>query len=131
MLTQVFMSKAEMHPCKSNPIPLDFRPLSDKRVASPSGTPPAGTTSPFSTPPATPVRRGDFTRGEYALRQQLRIMDDLDKVLQHKSTTQGRSSTKKTRSRPRSMTREETKLSLSPAKGTPGKFKSEKKFPTN
>ncbi|XP_019131969.1 calmodulin-regulated spectrin-associated protein 3 isoform X2 [Larimichthys crocea] len=96
------------------------RPLSDKRVASPSGTPPAGTTSPFSTPPATPVRRGDFTRGEYALRQQLRIMDDLDKVLQHKSTTQGRSSTKKTRSRPRSMTREETKLSLSPAKGTPG-----------
>ncbi|TKS68593.1 Calmodulin-regulated spectrin-associated protein 3 [Collichthys lucidus] len=94
------------------------RPLSDKRVASPSGTPPAGITSPFSTPPATPVRRGDFTRGEYALRQQLRIMDDLDKVLQHKSTTQGRS--KKTRSRPRSMTREETKLSLSPAKGTPG-----------
>ena len=100
-----------------------FRPdSSHKRMASPSNTPPVGTTSPSPTPPATPARRGDFTRGEYARRQQLRIMDDLDKVLQQqqKSTNQGRSSTKKTRSRPRSMTREETKLSLSPAKGTAG-----------
>ncbi|XP_044043529.1 calmodulin-regulated spectrin-associated protein 3-like isoform X2 [Siniperca chuatsi] len=97
------------------------RPASlDKRGASPSNTPPAGTTSPSPTPPATPVRRGDFTRGEYARRQQLRIMDDLDKVLRQKSTSQGRSSAKKTRSRPRSMTREETQLSLSPAKGTTG-----------
>ncbi|KAI3353438.1 hypothetical protein L3Q82_019962, partial [Scortum barcoo] len=93
---------------------------SDKRVASPSNTPPVGTTSPSPTPPATPARRGDFTRGEYARRQQLRIMDDLDKVLRQKSTTQGRSSAKKTRSRPRSMTREETQLSLSPAKGKTG-----------
>lgn len=90
-------------------------------MASPSNTPPAGTTSPSPTPPATPARRGDFTRGEYALRQQLRIMDELDKALQQKSTSQGRSSAKKTRSRPRSMTREETKLSLSPAKGKTGK----------
>lgn len=91
-------------------------------MASPSNTPPVGTTSPSLTPPATPARRGDFTRGEYARRQQLRIMDDLDKVLQQqqKSTNQGRSSAKKTRSRPRSMTREETKLSLSPARGTAG-----------
>ncbi|XP_041641378.1 calmodulin-regulated spectrin-associated protein 3-like [Cheilinus undulatus] len=93
---------------------------SDKRMASPSSTPPAGTTSPSLTPPATPARRGDFTKGEYARRQQLRIMEDLDKVLHQKSATQGKSSTKKTRSRPRSMTREETKLSLSPAKGTSG-----------
>ncbi|XP_047190025.1 calmodulin-regulated spectrin-associated protein 3-like isoform X3 [Scophthalmus maximus] len=91
---------------------------SDKRVASPCNTPPAGTTSPSPTPPATPSRRGDFTRGEYALRHQLRVMDDLDKVLRAKTSNQGRSSAKKTRSRPRSMTREETKLSLSPAKGT-------------
>ncbi|XP_040892773.1 calmodulin-regulated spectrin-associated protein 3-like [Toxotes jaculatrix] len=97
------------------------RPASlDKRVASPSNTPPAGTTSPSLTPPATPARRGDFTRGEYARRQQLRIMDDLDKALRQKSSNQGRSLAKKTRSRPRSMTREETQLSLSPAKGTIG-----------
>ncbi|XP_074521404.1 calmodulin-regulated spectrin-associated protein 3-like isoform X3 [Halichoeres trimaculatus] len=93
---------------------------SDRRMASPSNTPPAGTTSPSPTPPATPARRGDFTRGEYARRQQLRIMEDLDKVLQQKTTSQGRSSAKKTHSRPRSMTREETKLSLSPAKGSSG-----------
>ncbi|XP_028270768.1 calmodulin-regulated spectrin-associated protein 3-like [Parambassis ranga] len=91
---------------------------SDKRVASPSHTHAAGTTSLSPTPPATPARRGDFTRGEYARRQQLRIMDDLDKVLKQKSTSQGRPAAKKTRSRPRSMTREETQLSLSPAKGT-------------
>ncbi|KAK2817359.1 hypothetical protein Q5P01_025550 [Channa striata] len=97
------------------------RPAStDKRVASPSSTPPAGTTSPSPTPPATPARRGDFTRGEYARRQQLRIMQDLDKVLREKTSNHGRSSAKKTRSRPRSMTREETQLSLSPAKGTTG-----------
>ncbi len=108
----------------SNLIRLGFRPASsDKRVASPSNTPPVGTTSPSPTPPATPARRGDFTRGEYARRQQLRIMEDLDKVLRQKSTNQGRSSAKKTRSRPRSMTREETQLSLSPAKGKTGKVK--------
>ncbi|KAM9856414.1 calmodulin-regulated spectrin-associated protein 3-like [Aulostomus maculatus] len=94
------------------------RPASlDKRVASPSNTPPPGTTSPSSTPPATPARRGGFTRAEYARRQQLRIMDDLDKVLRQKSTNQGKAS-KKTRSRPRSMTREESQLSRSPAKRT-------------
>ncbi|XP_054460437.1 calmodulin-regulated spectrin-associated protein 3-like [Anoplopoma fimbria] len=93
---------------------------SERKVASPSNTPPAGMTSPSPTPPATPVRRGNFTRVEYARRHQLRIMEDLDKVLRQKSTNQGRSSAKKTRSRPRSMTREETQLSLSPAKGTTG-----------
>nr|XP_020443040.1 calmodulin-regulated spectrin-associated protein 3-like isoform X2 [Monopterus albus] len=97
------------------------RPAStNKREASPSDTSPAGTTSPSPTPPATPARRGDFTREEYARRQQLRIMNDLDKVLQQKPSNQGRSSAKKARSRPRSMTREETQLSLSPAKGTTG-----------
>ncbi|XP_053184018.1 calmodulin-regulated spectrin-associated protein 3-like [Scomber japonicus] len=91
---------------------------SDKRVASPSHTPPAGTTSPSPTPPATPVRRGDFTRGEYARRHQLKIMEDLDKVLRQKSTNHGRSSVKKAHARPRSMTREESQLSRSPAKQT-------------
>lgn len=89
---------------------------SERRADSPSRTPPAGTTSPSPTPPATPARRGDFTRAEYARRHQLKIMDDLDKVLQQKSAGQARTPAKKARSRPRSMTREETQLSLSPAK---------------
>ncbi|KAM9314968.1 calmodulin-regulated spectrin-associated protein 3-like [Pholidichthys leucotaenia] len=98
-----------------------FRPPPlDKQAASPSSTPPAATTSPSSTPPATPARRGEFTRGEYARRQQLRLMDDLDKVLKQKSVSPGKASSKKARSRPRSMTREETQLSLSPAKGATG-----------
>lgn len=123
-------SKGEMHPCKSNLISPGFRPASsDKRVASPSNTPPAGMTSSSPTP-ATPGRWGDFTRVEYAWRHQLKIMEDLDKVLQRKPTNQGRSSTKKTHSRPRSMTREETRLSLSPAKGKIGKVKSERKVIT-
>ncbi|XP_034392957.1 calmodulin-regulated spectrin-associated protein 3-like [Cyclopterus lumpus] len=92
----------------------------ENRPASPFNTPPAGMTSPSPTPPATPGRRGNFTRVEYARRHQLRIMEDLDKVLRQKLTNQGRSSAKKTRSRPRSMTREETQLSLSPAKSTAG-----------
>ncbi|KAF7654923.1 hypothetical protein LDENG_00063220 [Lucifuga dentata] len=94
------------------------RPASSERmrVGSPSHTLPAGTTSPSPTPPATPARRGEFTQEEYAWRHQLRIMNDLDKVLQQKSANQGRA--KKTRSRPRSMTREGSQLSRSPAKGT-------------
>nr|XP_057925835.1 calmodulin-regulated spectrin-associated protein 3 isoform X6 [Doryrhamphus excisus] len=91
------------------------RPSSDK-TASPSNSPAVGTISSSPTPPATPARRGDFTRAEYARRQQLRLMDDLDKVLQQKPTSQGRSPVRKTRARPRSVTREETQLSLSPAK---------------
>ncbi|KAM4595651.1 calmodulin-regulated spectrin-associated protein 3-like isoform 1-T1 [Fundulus diaphanus] len=94
---------------------------SERRTASPSNTPPAVTTSPSPTPPATPARRDDFTRGEYERRHQLRIMEDLDKVLKQKTSNHpGRTSTKNTRSRPRSMTREETKLSLSPAKAATG-----------
>ncbi|XP_028299868.1 calmodulin-regulated spectrin-associated protein 3-like isoform X2 [Gouania willdenowi] len=94
-------------------------PASADRVASPANTPPVSTTSPSPTPPGTPARFGDFTRGEYALRQQLRIMDDLGKVLKQKSGNPVRTSTKKARSRPHNMTRESTMLSLSPAKGLP------------
>ncbi|KAK1886145.1 Calmodulin-regulated spectrin-associated protein 3 [Dissostichus eleginoides] len=91
-----------------------------ERENRPSSTPPAGHTSPSPTPPDTPFRRGNFTRLEYDRRHQLKIMDNFDKMLQEKLSSHGRSSGKKTRSRPRSMTREETKLSLSPAKGTTG-----------
>lgn len=95
---------------------------SDRRVSSPSNTPPEGGASPSPTPPATPARRGDFVRREYAMRHQLRLMDDLEKVLQQKTGRQGRPSAKKAQCRPRSMTREETaQLSLSPAKGSAGK----------
>ncbi|XP_057699251.1 calmodulin-regulated spectrin-associated protein 3-like isoform X2 [Corythoichthys intestinalis] len=92
------------------------RSESSEKTSSPSNSPQVGNTSSSPTPPTTPARRGDFTRVEYARRQQLRLMDDLDKVLQRKSTNQGRSPVRKTRARPRSVTREETKLSLSPAK---------------
>lgn len=52
-------------------------------------------------------------------------MEDLDRVLKQKPSNQGRSSAKKTRARPRSMTREETQLSLSPAKGATGESNTE------
>ncbi|XP_077574663.1 calmodulin-regulated spectrin-associated protein 3-like [Stigmatopora nigra] len=89
---------------------------SQDNTSSPSNSPRVGYTSSSPTPPATPVRRGDFTRFEYARRQQLRVFDDLDKVLRRKSPNQSRSPVRKTRARPRSVTREETKLSMSPAK---------------
>ncbi|KAK5898664.1 hypothetical protein CesoFtcFv8_008219 [Champsocephalus esox] len=91
-----------------------------ERENRPSSTPPAGHASPSPTPPDTPFRRGTFTRLEYDRRHQLKIMDNFDKMLQEKLSSHGRPSGKKPRSRPRSMTREETKLSLSPAKGTTG-----------
>ncbi|KAM6971833.1 calmodulin-regulated spectrin-associated protein 3 [Aplochiton taeniatus] len=93
-------------------------PSSEERQGALSHTPPPGPSSPSPTPPATPSRRGDFTRGEYARRHQLRIMADLDKVLRQKPAHQGQAGVKKTRPRPRSMTREESQLSRSPAKGT-------------
>lgn len=89
----------------------------DQRARSPSEMPPAGITS---SPPSAPGRRDDFTRGEYVRRQQLRVMDDLDKMLRQKSATTGQASAKKARTRPRSMTREGTQLSLSPARGSTG-----------
>ncbi|XP_045565998.1 calmodulin-regulated spectrin-associated protein 3 isoform X3 [Salmo salar] len=82
--------------------------------------PPSAAGVPSLTPPATPSRRGDFTRREYAHRQQIRIMSDLDKVLRQKPTNQGRVAAKKSRPRPRSVTREESQLSRSPAKSTMG-----------
>ncbi|KAJ8001447.1 hypothetical protein DPEC_G00169590 [Dallia pectoralis] len=94
------------------------RPLSaeEQRGGLPQTPPPFCTPAagvPSLTPPTTPCRRGDFTRSEYAHRQQVRIMADLDKVLKQKHTNQGRGSMKKSRPRPRSMTREESR---SPAK---------------
>ncbi|KAL1005060.1 hypothetical protein UPYG_G00053980 [Umbra pygmaea] len=83
-----------------------------------SSTPAPAAGVPSVTPPATPGRRDDFTRREYAHRQQIRIMAELDKVLRQKSTNQGRAAVKKSRPRPRSMTREESQLSRSKAKGT-------------
>ncbi|KAM9392940.1 calmodulin-regulated spectrin-associated protein 3 isoform 2-T2 [Pholidichthys leucotaenia] len=67
------------------------------------------------TPPSegTPVRRGEFTKQEYERRQQLKIMEDLDKVLKRKPTTVR--DVKKQRSK--IGTRDDSSLSQSPAKG--------------
>uniref|UniRef100_A0A3P8SN47 Calmodulin regulated spectrin associated protein family member 3 n=1 Tax=Amphiprion percula TaxID=161767 RepID=A0A3P8SN47_AMPPE len=74
------------------------------------GTPPAS-----HTPSAegTPQRRGDFTRQEYERRQQLKIMEDLDKVLRQKPTTVR--GVKK--QRPKTVFRDDSVLSHSPVKG--------------
>ncbi|KAM3863552.1 calmodulin-regulated spectrin-associated protein 3 [Diretmus argenteus] len=70
------------------------------------------------TPPAegTPQRRGDFTRQEYERRHQLKIMEDLDKVLRQKPTTVR--GVKK--QRPKTVFRDDSVLSHSPAKGFMG-----------
>lgn len=70
------------------------------------------------TPPAegTPQRRGDFTRQEYERRQQLKIMEDLDKVLRQKPTTVR--GVKK--QRPKTVFRDDSVLSHSPVRGFMG-----------
>ncbi|XP_020560881.1 calmodulin-regulated spectrin-associated protein 3 isoform X2 [Oryzias latipes] len=75
-----------------------------------SGSPPA-----FSTPSSegTPQRRGDFTRQEYERRHQLKLMEDLGKVLKPKPTTV-RDVKKQTR---RTVSRDDSVLSNSPARG--------------
>lgn len=83
-----------------------------------------GTLSP-ATPPTshippvegTPQRRGDFTRQEYERRHQLKIMEDLDKVLRQKPTTVR--GVKK--QRPKTVFRDDSVLSHSPIKGLMGK----------
>ncbi|XP_042360721.1 calmodulin-regulated spectrin-associated protein 3 isoform X2 [Plectropomus leopardus] len=77
------------------------------------GTPPASRTPPVE---GTPQRRGDFTRQEYERRQQLKIMEDLDKVLRQKPTTVR--GVKK--QRPKTVFRDDSVLSNSPAKGFMG-----------
>nr|XP_046270661.1 calmodulin-regulated spectrin-associated protein 3 isoform X2 [Scatophagus argus] len=77
------------------------------------GTPPASRTPPVD---GTPLRRGDFTRQEYERRQQLKIMEDLDKVLRQKPTTVR--GVKK--QRPKTVFRDDSVLSHSPVKGFMG-----------
>ncbi|XP_029913284.1 calmodulin-regulated spectrin-associated protein 3 isoform X2 [Myripristis murdjan] len=77
------------------------------------GTPPSSWTPPAE---GTPQRRGDFTRQEYERRQQLKIMEDLDKVLRQKPTTVR--GVKK--QRPKTVFRDDSVLSRSPAKGFMG-----------
>lgn len=77
-------------------------------------TPPPPRTPP---PEGTPQRRGDFTRQEYERRHQLKIMEDLDKVLRQKPTTVR--GVKK--QRPKTVFRDDSGLSRSPAKGFMGR----------
>ncbi|XP_034449656.1 calmodulin-regulated spectrin-associated protein 3 isoform X3 [Hippoglossus hippoglossus] len=77
------------------------------------GTPTASRTTPVE---GTPKRRDDFTRQEYERRHQLKIMEDLDKVLRQKPTTVR--GVKK--QRPKTVFRDDSGLSHSPAKGFTG-----------
>ncbi|KAK2833300.1 hypothetical protein Q5P01_017189 [Channa striata] len=77
------------------------------------GTPPASCTPPVE---GTPQRRGDFTRQEYERRQQLKLMEDLDKVLRQKPTTVR--GVKK--QRPKTVFRDDSVLFQSPVKGLMG-----------
>ncbi|KAL2101571.1 hypothetical protein ACEWY4_003332 [Coilia grayii] len=72
-------------------------------------------TPPPRTPPpeGKPQRRDDFTRQEYERRHQLKIMEDLDKVLRQKPTTVR--GVKK--QRPKTVFHDDSALSRSPAKG--------------
>ncbi|XP_038143911.1 calmodulin-regulated spectrin-associated protein 3 isoform X2 [Cyprinodon tularosa] len=78
-------------------------------------TPQSPATPPASSTPAegTPKRRDEFTRQEYERRQQLKIMEDLDKVLKQKPTTVR--GVKK--QRPKTVFRDDSVLSSSPVKG--------------
>lgn len=62
-------------------------------------------------------RRGDFTRQEYLRRQQLKLMEDLDKVLRQKPTTVR--ALKK--GRPKTVFCDDSALARSPVKGLLGK----------
>ncbi|KAK7175227.1 hypothetical protein R3I93_002203 [Phoxinus phoxinus] len=96
----------------SRPSSVDEPRRGEERPKTPS-TPPPPRTPP---PDGTPQRRGDFTRQEYERRHQLKIMEDLDKVLRQKPTTVR--GVKK--QRPKTVFRDDSDLSRSPAKGFMG-----------
>ncbi|CAL8273642.1 unnamed protein product [Lota lota] len=77
-----------------------------------SSTPGTPTGSRTPTAEGTPQRRGDFTRLEYERRHQLKVMEDLDKVLRQKPTT-----VRGVKNRPKTVFRDDSGLSRSPAKG--------------
>ncbi|XP_036408322.1 calmodulin-regulated spectrin-associated protein 3 [Megalops cyprinoides] len=96
----------------------------EREASRPSSTEEPRGRSPAPSTPSTPPppreallhRRGDFTRQEYQRRQQLKIMEDLDKVLRQKPTTVR--GVKK--QRPKTVFRDDSALSRSPAKGFMG-----------
>ncbi|TTE81767.1 Calmodulin-regulated spectrin-associated protein 3 [Bagarius yarrelli] len=65
-------------PPLSQSLPTTYAPPLPPQTVNASKTPQA-------TPPGTPQKRGEFTKAEYARRQQLKIMADLEKVLKQKS----------------------------------------------
>ncbi|XP_053531500.1 calmodulin-regulated spectrin-associated protein 3 isoform X3 [Ictalurus punctatus] len=89
-----------------------------ERPRTPSTPPPARTPPAAHTPPpdGSQHRRGTFTRQEYEWRHQLKIMEDLDKALRQKPTTVR--GVKK--QRPKTVFRDDSDLSRSPAKGLLG-----------
>lgn len=103
-----------VYKCYSRPSSVDEPRRGEERPRTPS-TPPPPRTPP---PEGTSHRRGDFTRQEYERRHQLKIMEDLDKVLRQKPTTVR--GVKK--QRPKTVFRDDSDLSRSPAKGFMGKL---------
>ncbi|XP_069051841.1 calmodulin-regulated spectrin-associated protein 3 isoform X2 [Lepisosteus oculatus] len=89
----------------------EARPQSEEGRGRVEDRPPAPRTPP---PEGTPQRRGDFTRQEYQRRHQLKIMEDLDKVLRQKPTTVR--GVKK--QRPKTVFRDDSVLARSPVKGS-------------
>ncbi len=103
-----------VYKCYSRSSSVDEPHRAEERPQTPS-TPPPPRTPP---PEGTPQRRGDFTRQEYERRHQLKIMEDLDKVIRQKPTTVR--GVKK--QRPKTVFRDDSGLSRSPAKGFMGKL---------
>lgn len=64
-------------------------------------------------------RRGDFTKLEYQRRHQLKIMEDLDKVLRHKPMTVR--AVKKPR--PKTVFHDDSMIARSPVRGLLGNIK--------
>lgn len=116
-----------MQPCSRTCQSLCDRPSHSRRNSvdelerprTPSTPPPARTPPAAHTPPpdGSQHRRGTFTRQEYEWRHQLKIMEDLDKALRQKPTTVR--GVKK--QRPKTVFRDDSDLSRSPAKGLLGK----------
>ncbi|KAJ8389086.1 hypothetical protein AAFF_G00122920 [Aldrovandia affinis] len=91
----------------------ESRPPSSERSQTPTTPPPTP-----RTPPPPNFRRGDFTRLEYQHRHQLKIMEDLDKVLRQKPTTVR--GVKK--QRPKTLFRDDSALSPPGAPARPALF---------
>jgi hypothetical protein len=98
--------------------------LAQEEALGPVPTVPTATQAPAARATAEEevgTRRGDFTRLEYERRAQLKLMDDLDKVLRPRATgTGGPGRGGRRAPRPRSGCCDDSALARSPARGLLG-----------